>query len=195
MGTHTFRVTVSDKWGASSSKDIAVTVNAGQSNLLRSKLPTAQSPYVTTNGPCGSINNPPYFLTDGVVSGSDCNVWSSQAGASTTTPVYIEMDLGSVQMVGRFVVYHVQSVQPATQGLNTWDFKVKYKVNAGDVYPTNTNITKEGNTDIATVLNIVPAQMRYVRLEITKGGNWTDKANISEFEAYPVLQGKYSASS
>jgi hypothetical protein len=137
-------------------------------NLALGKPATADSSCLPTEGPARAVNGSVGFgLRD---------KWCSRS-----TNRWMQVDLGSNQSVGRFVIKH-SSTGGEAAAWNTRDFTIQVSTN-GTAW--STVATVNGNTAATTTHTITPVSARYIRLNIvTPTSNGDNTARIYEFEAY-----------
>ena len=137
-------------------------------NLALNKPATGSAPCASTEGPQNAFN--------GSVSGGN-----SDKFCSSTSPRWLQVDLGAVQQVNRFIVKHAAAGgEPATY--NTRDFNLQVST---DGITWSTPVTVTGNTDAITTHSITATNARYVKLNITTPTQTADAAaRIYELEVY-----------
>ncbi|MEE6310835.1 discoidin domain-containing protein [Plantactinospora veratri] len=137
-------------------------------NLALGRPATADSSCSGAEGPAQAVN--------GSVTGGNSDKWCS-LGATR----WLQVDLGTVQSVHRFVVRHAGAGAENT-AWNTRDFTIQVSTN-GTAWGTAATVT--GNTANVTTHDISATQARYLRLNVTAPTSTTDNAaRIYEFEAY-----------
>jgi hypothetical protein len=110
------------------------------------------------------------------VNGSMGDKWCSSAAT-----LFLQVDLGSVRTVNRFIVRHAGAGGEA-QALNTRDFSISVSTDGGN-FTTVSRAT--GNTADVSVHQVNPIAARYLRLDVQTPTTGADHAaRIYEFEAY-----------
>ena len=140
----------------------------GANNLALNRPATADSSCSTTEGPAKAVN--------GSVTGGNGDKWCSTGSAK-----WLQVDLGSVRTMNRFVVRHAGAGGENT-AWNTRDFTVQTSPD-GTTWTTRTTVT--GNTASNTTHDVAALAARYVRLNISAPTSTTDPAaRIYEFEVH-----------
>jgi len=136
-------------------------------NLALGKPATGSTPCAATEGPAKAV--------DGVL-GVDSKFCSLAASK------YLQVDLGSTQNVGAFVVKHAGLGGEQT-GWNTGAFDIQTSTD-GSTWTTRVSVS--GNRASRTYHPISTVSARYVRLNIgTPANDGNTAARITEFEVYP----------
>lgn len=100
---------------------------------------------------------------------------------SLTGPLYLQVDLGSNQTVGSFVIKH-SGLGGETTAWNTSAYNIQLSTD-GSTWNTVVNVS--GSTASRTYNTITPQTARYVKLNVTTPtGNGNNAARIYEFEVY-----------
>ncbi len=122
-----------------------------------------------------NANETPAKAVNGTWTGGGADKWCSSTG-----PLWLQVDLGSVVAIGSFVIHHASAGgEPASW--NTKDYKIEVSAN-GTTWSTAVTVT--ANTAGVTT-HVVSALGRYVRLAITTPtGNGSTAARIYEFGAF-----------
>jgi predicted alpha-1,2-mannosidase len=108
---------------------------------------------------------------------------SNSKWCSLTTPEYLQVDLGSTQPVGTFVVKHA-GLGTENTGWNTGAFTISTSVD-GSTWSQAASVT--GSRSSRTTHQTTQRQARYVRLDITTPtNNANTAARIYELEVYAV---------
>lgn len=125
---------------------------------------------------CGAPEGPEKAV-NGTVNGGNSDKWCSLGKEK-----WMEVDLGEVKDVSRFVVKHAAlGGEPAD--FNTRDFNIQVKENESDPWKTVATVT-DNSTDESKV-KILPVKARFVRLNVTAASQSGDPAaRIYEFEVY-----------
>jgi glucose/arabinose dehydrogenase len=136
-------------------------------NIALNRPATADDECNPSEGPEKAFN--------GSVSGGRADKWCSQGATK-----WLQVDLGSVFSIGRFVLKHA-GAGGENAILDTRDFNIQSSVD-GIIWTTVVTVT--GNTaDVTT--HLVTTSGRYVKLNITRPTGTTDTAaRIYEFEVY-----------
>ncbi|HVU69776.1 MAG TPA: GH92 family glycosyl hydrolase [Ktedonobacteraceae bacterium] len=169
MGTN------ASSWGSNAS-DVPPSFNDGftppaqapnlGTNLALHKTVTASSPCASSEVAANAV--------DGVLKNN--SKWCSSA-----SPLYLQVDLGSNQSVGSFVIKH-SGLGGETTAWNTSAYNIQLSTD-GSTWNTVVNVS--GSTASRTYNTISPQTARYVRLNITTPtGNGNNAARIYEFEVY-----------
>lgn len=125
----------------------------------------------TASGQCAAGESPEH-----AVNGNPHDKWCTR-----TQEKWLQVDLGSVRRINRFVVRHAESGGESPL-LNTSDFTIRVRATESD--PWTTVVDVAGNSAGVTT-HPVSTSARYVRLEITKPANTGNSiARIFEFEVW-----------
>lgn len=125
----------------------------------------------TASGQCAAGESPEH-----AVNGNPHDKWCTR-----TQEKWLQVDLGSVRRINRFVVRHAESGGESPL-LNTSDFAIRVRATESD--PWTTVVDVAGNSAGVTT-HPVSTSARYVRLEITKPANTGNSiARIFEFEVW-----------
>jgi len=125
----------------------------------------------TASGQCAAGESPEH-----AVNGNPHDKWCTR-----TQEKWLQVDLGSVRRINRFVVRHAESGGESPL-LNTSDFAIRARATESD--PWTTVVDVAGNSAGVTT-HPVSTSARYVRLEITKPANTGNSiARIFEFEVW-----------
>ncbi|MDM4719473.1 discoidin domain-containing protein [Micromonospora sp. WMMA1363] len=162
---------VSTEYGRSTAATTTVTWSGTpptDSNLALGRPATASGQCNGAEGPAKAVN--------GSVSGGNSDKW-----CTLTADRWLEVDLGAVRSLNRFVVEHAAAGGESTSW-NTRDFTIDVRSAASD--PWTTAVTVTGNTAAVTT-HPVTVDARYVRLVVTTPTQDNDPATrIYEFEAW-----------
>lgn len=135
-------------------------------NLALNKTTTSSATCASTETSANAV--------DGVLKGN--SKWCS--GAS---PSFLEVDLGSTQTVGTFVLKNA-ALGGETSAWNTNTYTIQLST---DNTNWTTPVSVSNNQASRVVNSITPQQARYVKLNVTKPTNTTDTATrLYEFEVY-----------
>lgn len=135
-------------------------------NLALNKPTTASSPCASTEIASNAV--------DGVLKNN--SKW-----CSLTSPSFLQVDLGSNQTVGSFVIKH-SGLGGETTAWNTSAYNIQLSTD-GSTWTTVVNVS--GSTASRTYNTITPQTARYVRLNVTTPtGNGNSATRIYEFEVY-----------
>ena len=118
------------------------------------------------------------YAVDGVVTYKTGNKWCATGPA----PHWLEVDLGAVYSIKRFVVAHAGAGgEPFCY--STADYKIQSRLTTGDSWTDQ--VTVASNFQARAIHDITPCSARYVRLYITRPTRFTDTtARIYEFEVF-----------
>lgn len=162
---------VSTEYGRSTAATTTVTWSGTPpttTNLALDRPATASGQCTATEGPAKAVN--------GSVSGGNSDKW-----CTTTANQWLEVDLGSVRALDRFVVAHA-AAGGESASWNTRDFTIDVRSAASD--PWTTAVTVTDNTAELTT-HPVSVSARYVRLVVDTPTQDGDPATrIYEFEAW-----------
>ncbi|MFG2075746.1 endo-beta-N-acetylglucosaminidase [Nonomuraea maritima] len=149
----------------------AARTSVAWSNEVPSEINLAFEQPATASSQCAASEGP-----DKAVNGSTADKW-----CALTADKWMEVDLGSVKTINRFVVKHAESGgEPATY--NTRDFTIQVRDSASDEWTTAVTVT--GNT-AGTTAHPVTLTGRHVRLTVTTPSQTSDPAaRINEFEVW-----------
>jgi hypothetical protein len=150
-----------------------------------SALPTAHNSYAVDNFALNKISissvscngsEGPEKAFNGSISAGKNDKWCSHA-----TPAFLQVDLGSVNVVNEFVIRHAGAGgEPPV--LNTRDFNIQVSTD-GRNFTTPVRVT--ANTRSVTMHTIPSAIARFVRLNITSPAQHGDNSSrIYELEVY-----------
>ncbi|WP_019871079.1 endo-beta-N-acetylglucosaminidase [Salinispora oceanensis] len=162
---------VSTEYGRSTAATTTVTWSGTgpiTTNLALDRPATASGQCTAAEGPAKAVN--------GSVSGGNSDKW-----CTTTADQWLEVDLGSVRSLDRFVVAHA-AAGGESASWNTRDFTIDVRSTASE--PWTTAVTVTDNTAELTT-HPVGVSARYVRLVVdtpTQGGD--PATRIYEFEAW-----------
>ncbi|MEU8518978.1 discoidin domain-containing protein [Streptomyces sp. NPDC048577] len=173
VGTETSTTLEVEAVSAEYGRSPAATTSVGWSPATETNL--ALNRPATASGSCNSAETPDKAV-NGSVSGGDADKW-----CTTTSAKWLEVDLGSVRALNRFVVRHA-AAGGENDTWNTRDFTVKVRASAGEPWVTAASVT--GNTAAVTT-HPVSVTARFLRLEVTRPTQTTDPAaRIYEWEAW-----------
>ncbi|GAA4564154.1 endo-beta-N-acetylglucosaminidase [Planotetraspora kaengkrachanensis] len=173
-----------DRAGAETSTTIeveAVSTEYGRSHAARTTVAWTGTPPTETNlaldqpatasSMCNAGEGP-----EKAVNGNVADKW-----CALTADKWLEVDLGSVRSINRFVVKHAEAGGEGASS-NTSDYTIQVRSSASDAWTTAVTVT--GNTSAITT-SPVSVSARYVRLNVTKPTQGSDPAaRINEFEAW-----------
>ena len=138
----------------------------------------------------GSTPCDPSQTADKAFNGSAENGPDDKWCSSAADP-YLQVDLGRVTKIGRFVVEHA-GAGGDDFNLNTRDFNIQVSTDGQDF---STVASTTGNIHSITTHDIPPTQARYVRLNvITHQGTPDPPANIYEMQIFPASDQGQTAS-
>ncbi|MER6301882.1 discoidin domain-containing protein [Kitasatospora sp. NPDC001539] len=163
----------------------AVSTTYGRSDAASTTVSWTATPPTSTNlalnrpatasGQCNA-NEGPAKAVNGSVNGGTGDKW-----CTLTSAKWLQVELGSVKKLNRFVVKHAQAGGESAS-YNTRDFSIQVRSATTDPWTTVTTVT--GNT-AGTTTHQVDTTARYVRLVVTKPTQTTDPAaRVYEFEAW-----------
>lgn len=111
----------------------------------------------------------------------DGSLMNNSKFCSSTSPIFLQVDLGANQTVTSFVVKHA-GLGGETTGWNTGAFNIQTSTDGSN---WTTRVTVSGNRTSRTYHPIGAVTARYVRLNITTPtNNGNNAARIYEFEVY-----------
>ena len=116
---------------------------------------------------------------DGIVA-TDSKWTSDGTGAES----WLALDLGDVQKIYQFVVYHAGAAGERTY-YNTPAYRIEYGDTLNGPWQIMANVDNESRDNSTTTTLDTPLAARYIRLYITDAGI-DDYARIAEFEIWGI---------
>jgi predicted alpha-1,2-mannosidase len=162
-------------WGSNAS-DVPPSYNDGFT-------PPAAAPNLGTNLALGksTTSSATCASTESADKAVDGTLTSNSKWCSASSPIWWQVDLGSNQTVGSFVIKHA-GLGGETTGWNTGAYNIQIST---DNTNWTTVVNVSGNTNSRTLDSITPQTARYVKLNITTPtNNGNNAARIYEVEVY-----------